>query len=345
MASALRDYDVTADENPQTGVQDYTEYFRFPEGDVVVKEPKKTNFYSWRIVKGRLLQTDGVLVNPGMTVGTLYTTKNPETDHAPYVFYKKDTDNNMSIEFIHNGEISRELEGTQFAGDFAFFTPYDGDFCEIMFNGSSFAEKLGVEMASVPVQTVKTPIYSKKDNNYYAWQTPSGLVCYTRTLNPSEDLKVFSLVPEDIVSPETYIPEFKSATGEATMFGTGAIFTWQNGTLHYYNNMVKGGPEEYDLQRYEDGDYYLPPIITINPPTWFDRTDPLNSIVPKGESIIADGHESLSFSDGQTSIRDLWKGFAYFINNDDDCTYEGIKISSSGIAHLLNGQLHWSDLN
>ena len=250
----------------------------------------------------------------------------------------------MSIEFIHNEEISRELAGTVFAGDFAFFEDYDGDVCEIMFNGSESAEKLGVEMASVPVQTVKTPIYSKKDNNYYAWRTPSGLVCYTRTLNPFEDLEVFSLVPEDIVFP-AYIPKFKPATGEATMFGTGAIFTWQNGTLHYYNDMVKGGPEEYDLQRYEDGDYYLPPIITINPPTWFDRTDPLNSIVPKGESIIADGHESLSFSDGQTSIRDLWKGFDYFINNDDDCTYEGIKISSSGIAHLLNGQLHWSDLH
>lgn len=206
-------------------------------------------------------------------------------------------------------------------------------------------KQLNLEMASVPVETVKTPLYSKKDNNYYAWQTPSGLVCYTRTLNPFEDLKVFSLVPEDIVFPGTYIPKFKPATGESTMFGTGAIFTWQNGTLHYYNAMVKGSPDDYDLQRYEDGDYYLPPIITINPPTWFDRTDPLSSIVPKGEYIIADGHESQSSSDGQTSIRDLWKGFDYFINNDDDCTYEGIEISSRGIAHLLNGQLHWSDLH
>ena len=184
--NTLRVYDLMAEIDEEHGVFNYVEYVRYPEGDVVVKEPKKTSFYSWRIVKGRLLQTDGVLVNPGITVGILYTTKNPETDHAPYVFYKKDTDNNMSIEFIHNEEISRELEGTQFAGAFAFFTGYDGDYCEIMFNGNEAAEKLGVEMASVPVEAIgkeKPFLYIQYDEGYVGYQNrgkPFACVIFNR---------------------------------------------------------------------------------------------------------------------------------------------------------------------
>lgn len=325
--------------NPDGSLRSKSDDQQLDELNVVVKEPKKTNFYSWSILKGRITESDGSLINEGSYSGTLYTTKNPEEENGPFIFYSIDDNDEVSIEFIQKS-VGREFPFTEFKGQYCIYNSYG---C-IMFYGG-VGKQLNLEMASVPVQTVKTPLYSKKDNNYYAWQTPSGLVCYTRTLKSFEDLEVFSLVPEDIVSPETYIPKFKSATGEATMFGTGAIFTWQNGTLHYYNDMVKGGPEEYDLQRYKDGDYYLPPIITINPPTWFDRTDPLNSIVPKDEYIMAEGHQRLG--NGLSSLRDVWfDGGNFFIRTTDDfdCIYSGLEITEQGVVHYITGgRLGWSD--
>ena len=59
-------------------------FYRYQEGDVVVKEPKKTSCYSWSILKGRITESDGSIINPGMAVGTLYTTKNPETESTPF---------------------------------------------------------------------------------------------------------------------------------------------------------------------------------------------------------------------------------------------------------------------
>ena len=131
------------------GIQTYL-YSRFPIGDVVIKEPKERTFYSWVILEGRVTESDGSLINKGTYSGTLYTTKNPETEEGPFIFYSISDNDEVSIEFIQKN-VDREFPATEFKGQYCIYTGVDT--C-IMFNGG-LGKQLKLEMTSVPVEAIR----------------------------------------------------------------------------------------------------------------------------------------------------------------------------------------------
>ena len=190
------------------GIQTYF-YSRYPEGDVVVQEPKKTSFYSWRILKGRITESDGSIINEGSYSGTLYTTKNPEKENGPFIFYSIGDNDEVSIEFIQKS-VGREFPFTEFKGQYCIYNSYG---C-IMFYGG-VGKQLNFEMASVPVEAIgkeKPFLYIQYDEGYVGYQNrgkPFACVIFNREgINKAFGYEVsrviFKVLSKDVTDKFSY---------------------------------------------------------------------------------------------------------------------------------------------